>query len=100
MRRSTPGLVHHDAEVARELAALLALDPARVIAVLEPLVGDARRERLLAVLARRLDGVAVLIDRPYDPFNAAALARTCESFGIARLHIVPRRGDAFLVSRK
>ncbi len=43
-----------------------ALDPERVIAVLEPLVTESRRERLREVIARRISAVAVVIDAPYD----------------------------------
>jgi tRNA (guanosine-2'-O-)-methyltransferase len=59
-----------------------------VIEVLEPLVGDERRARLQEVIARRIESVTVLLDGPYDPHNAAAVLRSCDAFGVSRLHAV------------
>ncbi len=47
---------------------------------------------------RRLDSVTVLMDAPHDPHNGAAVLRSCDAFGVQRLHIVERtesfpRGD-------
>jgi tRNA (guanosine-2'-O-)-methyltransferase len=75
-----------------------AADPARVVRVLEPLVGERRRARLQEVLARRLASVAVLFDSPYDPHNGAAVIRSCEAFGVQRLHVVERPGVRFLAA--
>ncbi len=67
--------------------------------VLEPLVTDARRARLREVIARRLQSVSVIFDRPYDPHNGAAVVRSCEAFGVQNLHVVERPGTPFAVAR-
>jgi tRNA (guanosine-2'-O-)-methyltransferase len=61
---------------------------AGIIEVLEPLVGDERRRRLQEVIAQRIESVTVLLDGPYDPHNAAAVLRSCDAFGVHRLHAV------------
>jgi tRNA (guanosine-2'-O-)-methyltransferase len=63
------------------------------------LVTEARRERLRAVIARRLSGVVAVLDAPYDPHNGAAVVRSCEAFGVQYLHVVDRKGVPFAVAR-
>ena len=70
-----------------------------VIAVLEPLVSDARRARIGQVLEQRLESVTVLMDAPHDPHNGAAVLRSCDAFGVQELHIVPREEPFLLSSR-
>jgi tRNA (guanosine-2'-O-)-methyltransferase len=82
----------------KRIARAEAHDPARVVRVLEPLVGERRRARLTEVIGRRLACVNVVFDAPYDPHNGAAVIRTCEAFGVQRLHVV-ERGTRFLVAR-
>jgi tRNA (guanosine-2'-O-)-methyltransferase len=99
MRRTTPGVLGAqellDARVAR--AERHGID--RVVAVLEPMVSEARRQRLQQVIAARLAGVAVVLDAPYDPHNGAAVVRSCEAFGVQRLHVVERERTPFAVAR-
>lgn len=71
---------------------------AGVIEVLEPFVGDRRRERLQSVIASRLGSVTVLMDAPHDPHNGAAVMRSCDAFGVPELHVVPR-DEPFLAGR-
>jgi len=99
MRRSTPGVLGAAELMDARIARAEAHDPARIVQVLEPLVGEARRERLRAVIARRLASVAVVFDGPYDPHNGAAVLRSCEAFGVQRLHVVERPGTSFAVAR-
>lgn len=94
MRRRTPGVELAGAGPARAEAH----DPERVVRVLEPLVTEARRARLLEVIGCRLSSVTVVLDAPYDPHNGAAVLRSCEAFGIQRLHIVERQGTPFAVA--
>jgi tRNA (guanosine-2'-O-)-methyltransferase len=68
-----------------------------VIGALEPLVVDARRARLRAVIDARLACVTVLMDSPHDPHNAGAVLRSCDAFGVQELHVVPRE-EAFAIS--
>jgi tRNA (guanosine-2'-O-)-methyltransferase len=70
-----------------------------VIATLEPLVNEARRARLQHVLSGRLDSVTVVMDAPHDPHNGAAVLRSCDAFGVQRVHIVARR-ETFKIARR
>ncbi len=65
--------------------------------MLEPLVLDRRRERILQVVEQRLASVTVVFDAPHDPFNGAAVLRTCEAFGVHTLHVIERR-ESFLAA--
>lgn len=81
----------HEELVDEKIARAEAEDPARVVRLLEPLVTEERRQRMHAVIARRIGSVAVLFDAPYDPHNGAAVVRSCEAFGIQTLHVVERK---------
>jgi tRNA (guanosine-2'-O-)-methyltransferase len=70
---------------------------AGVIEVLEPLVLPRRRERIEAVLARRITSVTLLLDGLHDPHNGAAVLRSCDAFGVQELHVVPRT-EPFVIS--
>lgn len=72
--------------------------PEGVIETLEPLAVDERRARLWSVVRGRIGSVTVLMDAPHDPHNAAAILRSCDGFGIPRVHLVPREED-FAVGR-
>ena len=72
--------------------------PEGVIETLEPLALDERRARFWAVARGRIGSVTVLMDAPHDPHNAAAVLRSCDGFGIPRVHLVPREED-FAVGR-
>ena len=65
--------------------------------MLEPLVLERRRDRLLQVIGQRLGSVTVLFDAPHDPHNGAAVVRTCEAFGVQTLHVVQRK-ETFLAA--
>lgn len=67
-----------------------ALDPARVVALLEPLVLERRSKRLRDVIDRRLSSVQVVFDAPHDPHNGAAVVRSCEAFGVQFVHVIER----------
>ena len=67
------------------------LDPAEVIAALAPIVGAPRAARLDALAAARLDGVACVLEDLHDPHNAGAALRSCEAFGIQRVHLLSDR---------
>jgi tRNA (guanosine-2'-O-)-methyltransferase len=72
--------------------------PDSVVETLEPLCLDERRARLWSVIKARIGSVTVLMDAPHDPHNAAAVLRSCDAFGIPRVHLVPR-GEEFAVGR-
>ncbi len=70
-----------------------------VVAALEPLVADKRRERLARVLSERIESVVMLLDAPHDPHNAAAVMRSCDAFGVQELHVLARV-EPCLLSRR
>jgi tRNA (guanosine-2'-O-)-methyltransferase len=86
-----------DHVVPAKIARIERHDPLRAIRLLEPLVLDRRRERLLGIIEQRLESVQVLFDAPHDPHNGAAVVRSCEVFGIQFVHVVERR-EPFLIS--
>lgn len=79
------------------LRALARHDCVAIAAVLGELVTDERRARLRSVIAARLDSVTVLMDAPHDPHNGAAVIRSCDAFGVQRLHVVERK-EPFLAA--
>jgi tRNA (guanosine-2'-O-)-methyltransferase len=99
MRRTTPGVLGAEELVSGRIARAESYDPADVVRVLEVLVTEARRERLKEVIGRRLASVAAVFDGPYDPHNGAAIVRSCEAFGVQRLHVVERPSTPFTVAR-
>jgi tRNA (guanosine-2'-O-)-methyltransferase len=66
------------------------LTPRDVIQALAPLVTEARRERLRAVIGRRLESVTVVMDAPHDPHNGGAVLRSADAFGVGEVHVVAR----------
>jgi tRNA (guanosine-2'-O-)-methyltransferase len=59
-----------------------------VIRRLLPLLSERRIALMEEVIARRLTGVAVLLESLYDHGNLAAVMRTCEALGVLRVHWV------------
>jgi tRNA (guanosine-2'-O-)-methyltransferase len=90
VRRTTPNCSFVAEEQRRLLASLETLDPVVVAGVLREFVRPERAERLRAVFAARLDSVTVVMDAPHDPHNGAAVIRSCDAFGVQRLHVVER----------
>jgi tRNA (guanosine-2'-O-)-methyltransferase len=97
MRRSTPNCSLIAREQRKLLASLAALDAAAVAHTLEEFVTAERGARLRSVIAERLDAVTVIMDAPHDPHNGAAVLRSCDAFGVQRLHVV-ERVEPFLIS--
>ncbi len=97
MRRRSAGVLPAGELIAERVARAQRHDAERVIAVLEPHVLPARRDRLIAGAAGRLASVAVVFDAPHDPHNGAAVVRSCEAFGIHGVHVVASR-EPFLVA--
>ena len=97
MRRRSAGVLPAEQLISAKVAQAQAHDVERVIRVLEPLVLDERRDRLLSVVDRRLGSVAVVFDAPHDPHNGAAVVRSCDAFGVHGVHVVESR-EPFLVA--
>ncbi len=68
-----------------------------IIELLEPMVIERRRRRILSVVEARIANVTVVMDAPHDPHNGAAVIRSCDAFGVQNVHVVPRT-EEFLVS--
>lgn len=64
------------------------------MATLGPYLTDARRTRIDEVIAARVDGVAMAIEAPSDPHNAAAVVRTAEALGALQVHVIAAEGRA------
>ncbi|HEY1555660.1 MAG TPA: RNA methyltransferase [Kofleriaceae bacterium] len=62
--------------------------PAAVCEALAPLLSAERIARIDAVLAARLESVAIAVEDTYDPHNAAATIRTAEALGLQDLHVI------------
>jgi tRNA (guanosine-2'-O-)-methyltransferase len=102
MRRSTPNCEAVAQAQRAFLVAIEALDQhelGAMVAELEPFANEARRHRLRSVIDARLDSVTVLFDSPYDPHNGAAVLRSCDAFGVQRLHVIERQ-QTFLAARE
>lgn len=56
---------------------------------------DTRAERLAAVARQRQRGLMVLMEDVYNPFNLAAIARTCDAFGVQSLGFMCQSRDQF-----
>src|SRR5262252_1780141 len=97
MRRHTPGVLLAREMLAARIARAETDDAEKVIRTLEPFVLERRRQRLLDVIAARLESVTVLFDAPHDPHNGAAVVRSCEAFGVQFVHVVERR-ESFLAA--
>jgi len=97
MRRRSPNVLLAAKQRDHVLSIFDSLEPASVIRTLEPHVLDKRAERLRYVFGQRIDSVTAVMDAPHDPHNGAAVVRSCDAFGVQRLHVVERIED-FLVS--
>ncbi|HZF51354.1 MAG TPA: RNA methyltransferase [Polyangiaceae bacterium] len=98
MRRSTPNCAVIAEQRDRLLRSLEDVDQHAIIRVLEGFATPERRARVLSVFDARLDSVTVVMDAPHDPHNGAAVLRSCDAFGLQRLHVI-ERSERFLSSR-
>lgn len=100
MRRSTADVdqAARLRPIAQAVARLAASEIEPRIAALEPFATPARRARLEENIARRVQGVTVVLDAFHDPHNGAAIVRTADSFGIQTVHAIERY-QSFLAAR-
>mgnify|MGYP001795284197 CR=1 FL=1 len=70
-----------------------------IVAALVPHVTPARWARMQAVAASRSYAVQPVLEAFHDPHNASAVLRSCDAFGIQRVHVVPGE-EEFLAARK
>jgi len=62
--------------------------PECVIASLSPFLTEERMTRLERAVTSRISGVQVAIEHPADVHNAFAVMRSCEAFGVVKMHII------------
>ena len=72
---------------------------ADVVRVLSPLVTDARRARMDAVIARRTRSLIPVLEDLADPHNGAAVMRSADAFGCHEVHVIEGR-HKFAVSHR
>lgn len=73
--------------------------PAAVTEGLSEYVSERRRARIEAVVAARMFDVAVAVEDPYDPHNAAAVVRSAEITGASEVHVI-RASSRILHSKR
>ena len=66
-------------------------DRAERIAYLEAFVSSRRAERMRAVLAERTRYLTVALEEIYQPHNASAVLRSCDSLGVQDVHVIESR---------
>jgi tRNA (guanosine-2'-O-)-methyltransferase len=66
---------------------------------LDSLITEDRATTYRQVLARRTGRLAVIIEECYDPHNASAIIRTCDAFGVHRVHVVAAT-NGFKINRR
>jgi tRNA (guanosine-2'-O-)-methyltransferase len=71
----------------------------RAVAALGPWLTEDRRDKIEQLLSGRLDSVHVAVERPEDPYNAAAIVRTAEALGALHVHVVTA-GETALHARR
>lgn len=49
---------------------------------------DERREKLLAVLNKRQNDLAVVLENVFDPHNISAVMRTCDAVGVQEVYVL------------
>jgi tRNA (guanosine-2'-O-)-methyltransferase len=97
MRRSTTSCSPVVREQRKLLRAIARFDAAQIVSHLDALITPERRARVRGVIAGRLASVTAVMDAPHDPHNGAAVLRSCDAFGVQRLHVIERR-ETFLAA--
>jgi tRNA (guanosine-2'-O-)-methyltransferase len=77
----------------------LPASPARIVAVLGPLVSPRRLARIREVAAARTLSVSVVLEQLADPHNASAILRSADAFGVQRVHVIEHPAGFLAASR-
>ncbi|MCF7852527.1 MAG: RNA methyltransferase [Simkaniaceae bacterium] len=59
-----------------------------IIASLTPFLTKERLEKIETILSSRLNGVHLAVESPADLYNALAMVRSAEAFGVMQMHII------------
>lgn len=70
-----------------------------IVRILGPLITDARRARMDAVIARRTRSLVPVLEDLADPHNGAAVMRSADAFGCQEVHVIEDR-HTFAVSHR
>lgn len=84
MRRDDPDVFDADGHGPPSLAH----DAAKVVQRLGSMVTQERLARIREVVAKRTYRVTLLLEDITDPHNTSAVLRSCDAFGIQRVHVV------------
>lgn len=57
-----------------------------------------RMRRMVSVAMQRQQGLMVIMEEVYNPHNLAAIARTCDAFGVQKLAFLPQNPDDFNIA--
>ncbi|NEQ41574.1 MAG: RNA methyltransferase [Okeania sp. SIO3I5] len=63
----------------------------QLITYLSQFVTVARWEKIISVLQQRTRYITVILEDIYQPHNASAVLRSCDSFGVQDIHIVENK---------
>lgn len=63
----------------------------QLVAYLTEFVTQSRQQKIEAVLQQRTRYVTVILEDIYQPHNASAVLRSCDSFGVQDVHIVENK---------
>lgn len=72
---------------------------AALTAKLAPYLTDSRKEKIEALLPKRINTLHLAVEAPSDPHNAAAVVRSCEGLGIMNTHVIEAEGRALQAKR-
>jgi tRNA (guanosine-2'-O-)-methyltransferase len=70
-----------------------------VVRVLSPLVTDARRAKMDAIVAQRTRSLVPVLEDLVDPHNGGAVLRSADAFGCHEVHVIEER-HSFAVSNR
>ncbi len=63
----------------------------QLITYLSQFVTLARWEKILSVLQQRTRYITIVLEDIYQPHNASAVLRSCDSFGVQDVHIIENK---------